>query len=242
MINVTNPEAISAKHGHPEGISTKNGVLTGWPDSIPYPTQADIDLWEAEYLFSESVSNKNIAINTLRDIKKSLPILSHTYQVDTGDLDVGTMATKIHAASLTGTAILSIINSGGIATVTTAKNHHLKTGGTVTISGADQAEYNITETVIKIGPKTFTYPIAGTPVPATGTMIFSTDTMRFIPTDNSVTFVDSATYREIYLDVENYVDSCQINARELKNQVLAAVDIAAVDAIDITIGWPDTGI
>ena len=50
MISVTNPEAIAAKHRHPEGISTKSGVLTGWPDSIPYPTQADIDLWESEYI------------------------------------------------------------------------------------------------------------------------------------------------------------------------------------------------
>ena len=220
--------------------STPEGNIPFTPEEES--AQNIIDAGFEAGILPRAITSKKEAINNLRDVKKSLPIPSQTYQVDTGDLDVGTMATKIHAASLTGTAILSITNSGGVATATTAKNHHLKTGGTITVSGADQAEYNVTAIAIKTGNKTFTYPIAGTPAPATGTIIFSTDTMRFIPTDNSVTFVDSATYREIYLDVESYVDACQINARELKNQVLAAVDIAEVDAIDIDTGWPDTGI
>ncbi|MCK5446376.1 MAG: hypothetical protein KAI73_12185 [Rhodospirillaceae bacterium] len=216
-------------------------------EEVPFTPEEETaqDIIDAEFAagaLPRAIAVKQIEIDALRDIKKSLPILSQTYQVDTGDLDVGTMATKIHASSLIGTAILSITNSGGVATATTAKNHHLKTGVTITISGADQVEYNVTALVTKTGNKAFTYPIAGTPASATGTIIFATDTMRFIPTDNSVTFVDSATYREIYLDVESYVDACQINARELKNQVLAAVDVAEVEAIDISIGWPDTGI
>jgi hypothetical protein len=50
MIIITNPDAIAAKHGGPSGITTRDGVLTGWPDHIPYPTQADIDQWESEYV------------------------------------------------------------------------------------------------------------------------------------------------------------------------------------------------
>ena len=68
------------------------------------------------------MQNKVISdINDLRDEKKGLTILSEGYEVDSGDLDVGTMATKIYASTLNGTQILSITNSGGIATATTAK-------------------------------------------------------------------------------------------------------------------------
>lgn len=181
-------------------------------------------------------------IDDLRDAKKSLPILTEGYEVDAGDLDVGTMATKIYASTLNGTEITSITNSGGIATATTDKNHHQKTGSELTISGWDQPAYNVTEDIIRTGPREFTYPISGTPAPGTGNGVFSANTMRFIPTDNQITFVNETVYTAIYLDVEEYVDSCQVNARELKNAVLACTTVAEVDAIDINLGWPDTGI
>lgn len=229
--------------GTEEDFCIDGKMWADWTAEEQAPYQAIIDVHDATASFLMRASLDKIQqINELRDEKKSLSILSQGYQVDSGDLDVGVMATKIHASSLTGKGIVSITNASGIATATTEKNHHMKTGGDVTISGADQSEYNISSTVTVTGKKTFTYPIAGTPAPATGTLSFQFDTMRFIPTDNSITFVDAAIYREIYLDVEEYIDACQINARILKNAVLQATTVAEIDAVDINAGWPDTGL
>ncbi len=222
-------------------VLLENGVPA--QDQGPVPSEAAIVAEVAALDFSYAVEVAKSAVNYLRDVKKSLPISSEGYTVDSGDLDVGIMATKINASSMRSKVIASITNSGGIATVTTPKNHHLKTGGTVSHSGADQAEYNISAVVTVTGKKSYTYPIAGSPATATGTLLaFTPITMRFIPTTNEVTFVDESVYKEIYLDVEEYVDGCQINARELKNEVNEATTIEQINSININAGWPDTGL
>jgi len=43
------PEALAWKHPDKGGITTKAGQLTGFPEDLPYPTQQDIDSWEAEW-------------------------------------------------------------------------------------------------------------------------------------------------------------------------------------------------
>lgn len=65
----------------------------------------------------------------------------------------------------------SIVRSGTTATVTTLSEHNYASNLDVTISGADQAEYNITASIVVTGLKTFHYEVSGTPTtPATGTM------------------------------------------------------------------------
>lgn len=69
-------------------------------------------------------------------------------------------------------AISSITRSSSTATVTTATAHGLTTGDYVTISGAAQAEYNVTAKVTVTSTLIFTYTVSGTPVtPATGTLV-----------------------------------------------------------------------
>jgi len=69
-------------------------------------------------------------------------------------------------------SVASITRSGSTAAVTTTSNHNLASLVPVTIAGADQTEYNVTNTVIVVtGLDTFTYQVSGTPVsPATGTI------------------------------------------------------------------------
>jgi len=69
-------------------------------------------------------------------------------------------------------AITSITRSSQVATVTTTSAHGRATGDYVTISGAAQAEYNITAQITVTSLTTFTYTVTGTPAtPATGTCI-----------------------------------------------------------------------
>ncbi len=68
-------------------------------------------------------------------------------------------------------SVSSITLSTTTATVTTASAHGLTTGQSVTIAGADQAEYNGTFTITVTAASTFTYTVTGTPAtPATGTI------------------------------------------------------------------------
>jgi len=68
--------------------------------------------------------------------------------------------------------IASITRSGSLVTVTSTNAHNLASLIDVTISGADQSEYNGTFAVTVTGLTTFTYDIVGTPVtPATGTIM-----------------------------------------------------------------------
>lgn len=70
---------------------------------------------------------------------------------------------------------VSVLNSAtGIATVNTASPHNYGTGQTITISGANEAEYNGDFEVTVVDADTFTYAVSGTPAsPATGTIISS---------------------------------------------------------------------
>ncbi len=74
-------------------------------------------------------------------------------------------------------AIVSITRSVNTATVTTSGNHGYLDGISVTISGANQADYNGHFQITVTGVTTFTYQVANTPTtPSTGT--------RFVTKDN----------------------------------------------------------
>lgn len=69
-------------------------------------------------------------------------------------------------------SVASITRSGTIATVTTTTEHGLSSFVPVTIAGADQTQYNVTDAAIVItGLTTFEYTVVGSPAtPATGTI------------------------------------------------------------------------
>ena len=47
-VTTTNPDALYWKHSV-SGITTKDGVIVEWPDSLPELTQELVDSIEAEY-------------------------------------------------------------------------------------------------------------------------------------------------------------------------------------------------
>jgi len=214
-------------------------VLNGTWDGINYGPQ-----FTPAELFNSAKNNKIEAINSLRDVKKSLPILSEGYQIDTGDLQVGEMATTMFLGRGVSTDLTSLTSSGDVASASTQKKHNLVSGQTISVIGADQPQYNTTDIITVTGNKTFDYPITGSPAsPATGGISFTVGSFQHIPTTNETdAMIDGDTYSQIAYDLKGYLDACQMRARVLKNQVLAAADIAEIDAIDINVGWPDTGI
>lgn len=82
--------------------------------------------------------------------------------------------TKTYEVSPATRSVTSITRAGATATATTAAAHALVTGDRVTVSGAGEAEYNITAVVTVTGTTTFTYTVGGAPAtPATGTILYS---------------------------------------------------------------------
>jgi len=91
----------------------------------------------------------------------------------------GNTYTTTSSATITAQAIsvLSIERSGQTATVTTVSDHNLANNVLVTMSGAGEAEYNVTDVAIIVtGLNTFEYQVVGSPAtPATGTILASFD-------------------------------------------------------------------
>jgi len=57
-IKTNNPEALGWKYDYVGGISTVDGVVTEWPDSLPELTQDLVDAAEAEWETKESHKGK----------------------------------------------------------------------------------------------------------------------------------------------------------------------------------------
>lgn len=69
------------------------------------------------------------------------------------------------------TGVSSITRSGAVATAN-IPSHGFQNSSSIIFSGADQAEYNVTETVTVVDADTVTFPVSGTPAsPATGALV-----------------------------------------------------------------------
>lgn len=81
-----------------------------------------------------------------------------------------TSSATISAQSI---SVTGIVRSGQTATATTASEHGLANNVTVTITGANETEYNISSIAITVtGLSTFEYQVTGSPsTPATGTIL-----------------------------------------------------------------------
>ena len=73
-------------------------------------------------------------------------------------------------------SVASITRVGAVATVTTATAHSFETGNKATITGANEADYNVTAAVTVVSPFVFTVPVANSPTtPATAAVITATN-------------------------------------------------------------------
>ncbi len=92
-----------------------------------------------------------------------------TWVSTTGQKYVTTAGGVIALQSL---SVTSIIEAGGVATLTTVSDHNLASNVLITVTGADQSEYNLTGVVCTVtGAKTLTYAVSGSPIDATGTIL-----------------------------------------------------------------------
>jgi uncharacterized phage protein gp47/JayE len=81
-------------------------------------------------------------------------------------------ATSAGVIVLQSLAVTSITESGGIATLTTTNDHLIASNVLITVSGANESEYNLTGVVCTVtGDKTLTYAVSGSPADATGTVL-----------------------------------------------------------------------
>lgn len=105
---------------------------------------------------NDTYANHNSALDALNF--KTLCFIPNKLVTKTSTIDLGT--------------ITSITQTARTATVTCAASHGLATGFKVTVSGANESEYNLSNAVITVtGATTFTYAVdSGAASPATGTI------------------------------------------------------------------------
>ena len=89
----------------------------------------------------------------------------------------GYLSVSVASVASQSIAVSSITRTGDQATVTTTSPHGLGSSLLVTVTGADQIQYNVTDQGITVtGEYTFSYDVEGEPVtPATGTITASSD-------------------------------------------------------------------
>ena len=125
----------------------------------------------------------------------------------------------------------SVTRSDSIVTVKTSANHNLEDGQLMTVSGADQDDYNVTKKVIVIDDDEFAYAIGSTPTtPATGTIsvgvsIPNGQVFVYFTLDNNDNIIPNAT------DIANVKDAL-VNSND-------GIKPANVDSNDVVVKGPD---
>ncbi len=87
--------------------------------------------------------------------------------IDTLEIEVSRL--PLDDMSISVKSVTGITRVGALATANLPSHDYL-TDDIRTIEGADQAEYNVTETITKIDDDNFSYSVSGTPATATGTI------------------------------------------------------------------------
>lgn len=141
------------------------------------------------YCTLEGVAGTNIPAAT-----EFLGSNGYTYVTQT-DTNIATVSQNIQ----------SIQRSGSVATCTCLNAHHLATGVTLTISGADQAEYNVTAQVVVVSDTQYQYDVSGSPAtPATGATIQHTGVFASIPVEANTTGGDTGMLSGGQISNETY--------------------------------------
>lgn len=147
-------------------LQLKNALRQAFPDTADgnYLVRWAA-IWGITRLTATGASGDVFMTGTASSVIPAVTVLTSSdgteYAVDSG----GTISTASSSVS-------SLTRSGATVTATTANNHGLASGASVTISGAVETGYNGTYTITVTGLDTFTYTITTTPsTPATGTIL-----------------------------------------------------------------------
>jgi hypothetical protein len=113
-------------------------------------------------------------------------------------------------------SVTGITRVGAIATVN-LPSHGYSTGDVISHEGADQAEYNVTETITKIDDDNYSFPALGAPVtPATGTLTAATSESPEIPEEYHFHLIDWIAHLVLSNhdnEAENLIKSREHDAR-----------------------------
>lgn len=150
-------------------IQLKEAIKQYIPDTA---TEQNLERWAAIWGINRNpatAANGNVVATGT--VSTTIPAGTNFVSSD------GVVYQSDNAAVITATVqgITSITRSGSTATVTTDTDHGLANNVPVTIIGANEPEYNVTDTAIQVTAlNQFTYQVAGTPAsPATGTITAS---------------------------------------------------------------------
>ena len=147
-------------------IQLQEAINLNFPDTT---TGDFLDRWASIYGVSRAAATQSTGNIAATGTATTVIPISTTYQSSDGLTYATTAAATITAQSL---SVASIIRSGSIATVTTAVDHEIASNVAVTISGAEQTEYNGVQEITVTAANEFIFTVSGTPVsPATGTIL-----------------------------------------------------------------------
>ncbi len=148
-------------------LQLKEAIKQSFPDTA---TGVELERWAAIWgitRIAATVATGNVVAGGTATT--NIPI-GTIFVTSDGDTYTSTLTVVIAANSI---SVSSITRSGSTATVTTVSDHNLANNIPVTITGANETEYNVTDTeIIVTGLNTFTYQVIGAPAtPATGTIL-----------------------------------------------------------------------
>jgi hypothetical protein len=148
-------------------LTQSGGLATATSASHGYTTGDTIIISGA----TQTGYNGSQVINVLNANSYTFPVAVGTVSPATGTISAAKALPYTVTDTSAVSSVVTIAQTGGVATVTSA-NHGLTVGERVTISGANQAGYNLTALITGVPTKdTFTYAVAsGTVSPATGTI------------------------------------------------------------------------
>ena len=145
-------------------LQLKAAIRESFPDTA---TGSFLERWAAIFgkqkLAATQATGNVVATGTAGAIIPISTIMTHS----TGNY-TSTSSSTISDQSI---LVASITRSGQTAIATTTSDHGLASNVTVTITGANETEYNITSVITITGLNTFQYQVVGSPsTPATGTI------------------------------------------------------------------------
>ncbi len=147
-------------------IQLQEAINLNFPDTT---TGDFLDRWASIYGVPRTAATQSSGNIVATGTDTTVISISTGYQSTDGLSYTTTAAATITAQSL---SVASIIRTGNVAIVTTAVDHNIASNVAVTISGADQTEYNGVQEVIVTAADEFQFDVSGTPVtPATGTIL-----------------------------------------------------------------------
>jgi len=152
-----------------QGAATQSGRFVGILKSMVYERVSTTDI--ERILEKGKITNVSSAVITLSGHEFYVLTLRDEDLTLAFDMKEGAWAQWTVGTAGTQLSLTSVTQTGGMATATVTA-HGKSDGDPITVSGADQAGYNVTVNITVVDANTIKFPVAaGTVTPATGTIV-----------------------------------------------------------------------